>query len=42
MEVASEQLIQDLVERIRVNINQAEKFNSLSEEKLNWRGAEGS
>lgn len=37
MTIKSEQLIQDLIERTRININQAEKFNSLSTEKLNWR-----
>ena len=37
MTIKSEQLIQDLIERTRKNINQAEKFNSLSTEKLNWR-----
>ncbi|WP_040415969.1 DinB family protein [Cyclobacterium qasimii] len=37
MEIATEKLIQDLVERTRININQAEKFSSLSDEKLNHR-----
>lgn len=37
MTIKSEQLIQDLIERTRININQAEKFNSLSTEKLNLR-----
>ncbi|GAB5471910.1 MAG: hypothetical protein Mars2KO_00090 [Maribacter sp.] len=37
MTIKSEQLIQDLIERTRININQAETFNSLSTEKLNLR-----
>lgn len=37
MVIATKQLIQDLVERTERNIEQAEKFNPLSIEKLNWR-----
>jgi len=37
MKIASEKLIQDLVERTRININQVKKFNSLSEEILNQK-----
>jgi hypothetical protein len=37
MTIESEKLIQDLIERTRININQAEKFNILSTEELNWR-----
>lgn len=37
MIIKSEKLIEDLIERTRLNISQAEKFNSLSIEKLNWR-----
>ena len=37
MTITSEKLIQDLIERTRININQAEKFSLLSTEKLNWR-----
>ena len=35
MKIDSEKLIQDLVERTRININQVERFNTLSEELLN-------
>ena len=37
MTIISEKLIQDLIERTRININQAEKFSLLSTEKLNFR-----
>ncbi len=37
MIIESEQLIQDLIERTQRNINQAEKFRSLSIDKLNWK-----
>lgn len=42
MTITSEKLIQDLIERTRININQAEKFSSLSTEKLNWRAEKDS
>lgn len=42
MTIPSEKLIQDLIERSRININQAEKFNLLSIEKLNWRAEQNS
>ncbi|REG87884.1 DinB family protein [Winogradskyella sediminis] len=37
MTIISEKLIQDLIERTRININQAEKFSLLPTEKLNFR-----
>ncbi|OBX25137.1 DinB family protein [Gelidibacter algens] len=37
MTTTSEQLIQDLVERTRLNINEAEKFSNFSNEKLNHK-----
>lgn len=37
MLIESEKLILDLIERTRTNINQAEKFKTLSLENLNWR-----
>jgi len=37
MTITSEKLIQDLIERTRININQAEKFSHLPTEILNWR-----
>lgn len=37
MTIKSAQLIQDLIERTRININQAETLHSLSSEKLNFR-----
>lgn len=37
MKIASEKLIQDLVERTQMNIHQVEKFSTLSEEVLNRR-----
>lgn len=37
MVITSEKLIQDLIERTRININEAEKFSSLSTENLNSR-----
>jgi len=37
MIIESVKLIQDLIERTRININQAENFKTLSTEKLNWR-----
>jgi hypothetical protein len=40
MIIESEKLIQDLIERTRININHAEKFNILSTEELNWRVAQ--
>jgi len=42
MTITSEKLIQNLIERTRININQAEKFSSLSTEKLNWRAEKDS
>lgn len=42
MAIKSEKLIQDLIERTRININQAEKFKNLPTEKLNWRVAQES
>lgn len=42
MTIKSEKLIQNLIERIRININQAEKFSSLSNEKLNCRAEKDS
>lgn len=40
MEIKSEILIQDLIERTRVNINNVKSFSSLSIEELNWRMAQ--
>lgn len=37
MTIKSEQLIQNLIERTRININKAEKFFTLSIEKLNFK-----
>ncbi|WP_025666369.1 DinB family protein [Aquimarina megaterium] len=37
MKIVSKELLQDLVERTRKNINEAEKYNQLPIEKLNWR-----
>ncbi|WP_109435315.1 DinB family protein [Aquimarina sp. AU119] len=37
MEITSKDLIQDLIERTRKNINEVEKFNQLSIEVLNWK-----
>lgn len=37
MTIISEKLIQDLIERTRININQAEEFSLLPTEKLNFR-----
>lgn len=37
MTIASEKLLQDLIERTSRNINKAEKFGLLPIEKLNWR-----
>lgn len=42
MTITSEKLIQNLIEKTRININKAEKFNSYSNEKLNWRVEENS
>jgi len=42
MTIATETLVQDLIERTRLNINKAEKFNALPTEKLNCRVASGS
>lgn len=42
MTIASEELIQDLIERTRININQADKLSTHSTEKLNWRAGEES
>lgn len=42
MTISSDKLIQDLIERTRININQAEKFSSLPTEKLNWRAEKNS
>ncbi len=39
MKIASKELIQDLIERTRRNINQAEKFQELPIEVLNARGS---
>ncbi len=38
MNIATEELLQDLIERTRINSIQAEKFKTLSSEKLNWKG----
>lgn len=37
MTIATEKLIQNLIERTQTNINQAEKFKTLSIENLNWK-----
>lgn len=37
MAIESERLLNDLIGRTQININQAEEFHSLSNEKLNWR-----
>jgi hypothetical protein len=37
MLIESEKLLQDLIERTRLNINKAEKLNKLSIEQLNYR-----
>lgn len=37
MVIASEHLIQNLIERTRININEVEKFNKLSVKQLNQR-----
>ena len=42
MTIRSVELIQDLIERTHININQAKKFNSISTEKLNWRAEQDS
>ena len=42
MTVAKINLLEDLIERTRVNINHAEKFKTLSAEQLNWRVEEDS
>ena len=42
MTTTSEKLIQDLIERTRININQAEKISLLPIEKLNFRTEQGS
>jgi len=42
MTIKSEILIEDLIERTRVIINQATKFNALSTGQLNWRVAKDS
>ena len=42
MTIPSEKLIQDLIERSRINIKKAEKLNLLSIEKLNWRAEKNS
>lgn len=42
MTTESENLIQDLIERTRINSNEAEKFNKLSIEKLNWKRSQDS
>lgn len=42
MTIKSEKLIQDLIERTRININQAEKFKNLPTEKLNWKAEQDS
>lgn len=42
MVISSEKLIEDLMAMTRKNIDQAEKFKSLSIEKLNWRPAQAS
>jgi hypothetical protein len=42
MTISSEKLIQDLIESTRKNINQAEKFSTLSIEKLNWKAEQES
>ena len=38
----AENLIQDLIERTRININKAESFKALSIEELNWRPGQNS
>lgn len=42
MTIESDKLIADLIERTRLNINQAEKFADLPTEKLNWRARQDS
>lgn len=42
MTIISEILIQDLIERTLININQAKNFSSLSTEKLNWKAEKDS
>lgn len=42
MTITSEKLLQDLIERTRIHINQAKKISLLSTEKLNWRGEKDS
>lgn len=42
MKIESENLILDLIERTRININQAEKFSVLPNEKTNWRPEQNS
>lgn len=42
MTIESEKLIQDLIERTRININQSEKFSTLSTEKLNFKNGQKS
>ena len=37
MRIESETLIQDLINQTQINLNQAEKFNLLSEDVLNGR-----
>lgn len=42
MIIESEKLILNLIERTRININQSEKFSTLSTEKLDWKSGQGS
>ena len=42
MTITSVNLLQDLIERTRININQAQEFNSISTEKLNWKAEQNS
>lgn len=42
MIIASEKLIQDLIERTRIIINKAEDYSTLSSEELNWRNKKDS
>lgn len=42
MTIASEKLIQDLIESTQININQAQKLHTLSIENLNWRAEKDS
>ena len=39
MKIGTEDLIQDLIERTRKNLNEIEKLKQYSEKELNWRQA---